>query len=134
MTTRKEFTTLTKLKAMARYARCPGVFELGIKCGKQFGTLSDTEFDHIMRNEIKPDNSPENCRPLCPDCHQAKTSRKDALEAAKGRAIRRETKEARAKDKRRGKHFQTGGKIQSRNSLSREEREKVKKWKEQVRT
>lgn len=35
MTKRSEFTTLTKLKAMARYARCPGVFELGIKCGKE---------------------------------------------------------------------------------------------------
>jgi hypothetical protein len=120
MTKRSEFTTLTKLKAMARYARCPGVFELGIKCGKHFGALSETEFDHIMRNEIKPDASPENCRPLCKDCHKAKTLRKDTLEAKKGRNIRGENKPKRK------------AKIQSRNTLSKEERDKARQWKERV--
>ena len=118
---------------MARYARCPGVFELDIKCGKKFGTLSDTEFDHIMRNEVKPDNSPENCRPLCPECHQAKTSKKDSLEAAKGRAIRRETKEAKTKAARKGKHFKTGAKLQSRGFPSKEERKAMKEKYERAR-
>jgi hypothetical protein len=121
MTKRAEFTTLTKLKAMARYARCPGVFELGIKCGKHFGTLSETEFDHIMRNEIKPDASPENCRPLCKDCHKAKTLRKDTIEAKKGRNIRGENKPKRK------------AKIQSRGFPSPEERRAVKEKYERVR-
>lgn len=92
MAKRAEFTTLTKLKAMMRYIRCPGVFELGIKCGKRLGSLSETEFDHIMRNEIKPDNSPENCRPLCIECHDLKTRKKDTVEAKKGRNLRGENK------------------------------------------
>jgi hypothetical protein len=37
MTKRAEFTTLTKLKAMARYARCPGEVECSCaSCGKNF--------------------------------------------------------------------------------------------------
>ena len=51
------------------------------------------EYDHIMRNEIKPDNSLDNCRPLCPTCHAIKTVL-DAKAAAKGRHIRRETKKS----------------------------------------
>lgn len=116
MTNRSEFTTLTKLRAMARYLRCPGVFELGIKCGKQLGELSEIEFDHIKRCEIEPDNSPENCRPLCVECHAAKTKRKDVLEAKKGRHIRRETK----------KSQQPKAKIQSRGFPSKEERQALK--------
>ena len=122
MTTRSEFTTLTKLKAMMRYARCPGVFELGIKCGKKLGSLSDAQFDHIMRNEIKPDNSPENCRPLCVECHALKTKKKDTLEIVKGRHIRKETI----------KSQQPKAKIQSRNTLSKEYRAEMKKWKEGI--
>jgi len=101
-TARAEFTTLTKLKAMARYIRCPGVLEIKHKCGKQLGALEAIEFDHIKRCEIEPDNTPENCRPLCPDCHKIKT-RLDAGQAAKGRRIRGETKTApKAKIKSRG--------------------------------
>lgn len=80
---------------MARYIRCPGVPELGIKCGKQFGSLSEIEFDHIKSNEVDPDNSPENCSPKCKECHLAKTIKKDALAAKKGRHIRKETKKSR---------------------------------------
>lgn len=121
MTARKEFTTLTKLKAMMRYARCPGVFELGITCGKKLSSLAETDFDHIMRNEVEPDNSPENCRPLCKDCHKAKTRRKDTLEIVKGRNVRKETK----------KSQKAGAKIESRNNLSKEAREAARVWKEQ---
>lgn len=118
---RAEFTVLTKLKALARYARCPGVFELGIKCGKQFGSLSEIEFDHVKRCEIEPDASPENCRPLCKDCHKAKTIRKDTLEAKKGRNIRGENKPKRK------------AKIQSRGFPSPEERRAVKEKYERAR-
>lgn len=61
MAQRSEFTTLAKLKAMARYIRCPGVFELGIKCGKKFGSLSEIQFDHVKRCEIEPE---------CYRCHK----------------------------------------------------------------
>lgn len=119
MTKRKEFTTLTKLKAMARYIRCPGVPELGIECGKQFGSLSEIEFDHIMRCEIEPDNSPENCSPKCKDCHRRKTAM-DAKQAAKGRRIRKETK----------KSQRPKSKIPSRPFPTREDRARAKEWKE----
>jgi hypothetical protein len=68
------------------------------------------QVDHIMANEVKPDNSPENGRPICALCHKVKTAR-DAQNAAKGRLIRRETKEAQRKDAMRGKHFPKGAKI-----------------------
>lgn len=91
MTERAEFTTLSKLKAMARYIRCPGVIEIKRKCGNRLGALAYIEFDHIKRCEIEPDNSPENCRPLCHECHAIKTIL-DAKSAAKGRRIRGENK------------------------------------------
>jgi 5-methylcytosine-specific restriction endonuclease McrA len=96
-------------------------------CGKDLA--EDCEYDHIKRCEIEPDNSLENCRPLCRVHHAIKTA-KDAKEAAKGRATRRETKKSQAKDAMRGKHFQKGAKINSRNTLSKEHREEMKAWKE----
>lgn len=96
---RAEFTQKTKLEAMARYLRCPGVPEKQRKCGKPFGKLEDIEFDHIKRDEIDHDNSPENCRPLCQECHDLKTNGTGATSAgsdkhmaAKGRRLRGETK------------------------------------------
>jgi hypothetical protein len=38
---RAEFTTLTKLRAVARYLRCPGVPEKQRKCGKPFGEINE---------------------------------------------------------------------------------------------
>jgi hypothetical protein len=97
---RAEFTTLTKLRAVARYLRCPGVPEKRRDCGKAFGRLEDIEFDHIKREEIDGDNSPENCRPLCAECHALKTfgngatsAGSDVHMAAKGRRLRGETKQ-----------------------------------------
>jgi 5-methylcytosine-specific restriction endonuclease McrA len=96
---RAEFTQKTKLEAMARYLRCPGVPEKQRECGKPFGKLSAVQFDHIKRDEIDGDNSPENCRPLCAECHQLKTSGNGATSAgsdthmaAKGKRLRGETK------------------------------------------
>lgn len=71
--TRAEFSMKTKLEALARYGRCPGVPEKGIVCGKKFGSLKDIDFDHIGRDEQTHDNSVENCRPLCHECHNIKT-------------------------------------------------------------
>jgi 5-methylcytosine-specific restriction endonuclease McrA len=96
---RAEFTQKTKLEAMARYLRCPGVPEKQRECGKPFGKLSAVQFDHIKRDEIDSDNSPENCRPLCEECHRLKTSGNGATSAgsdthmaAKGKRLRGETK------------------------------------------
>ena len=73
MRKRAEFTLKTKLEALSRYARCPGVPEKGILCGKKFGSISDIHFDHRAREEITHDNSSNNCRPLCHECHKIKT-------------------------------------------------------------
>jgi hypothetical protein len=117
MTKRAEFTTATKLKATMRYLTCPGVYELRIVCGKPLS--EGAEWDHIKRCEIEPDNSPENARPLCRNCHLAKSAM-DAKQAAKGRRLRGENKPKRK------------AKIQSRNTLSKEERDKARQWKQKV--
>jgi hypothetical protein len=63
----------TKLESLAKHGRCPGVPEKNITCGKKFGSLKDVAFDHIARDEQTHDNSVENCRPLCHECHSIKT-------------------------------------------------------------
>lgn len=94
VTRRLEFSERTKREAFAlRGGVCPGLIEIKSTCGRPI-----EEYDHIMRNEIKPDNSLENCRPLCKVCHAIKTVM-DAKAAAKGRRMRGETKKAQAKAK-----------------------------------
>lgn len=97
---RAEFTQKTKLEAMARYLRCPGVPEKQRQCGRPFGRLSEVRFDHIAAETFTHDNSPENCRPLCQECHDLKTNGTGATSAgsdqhmaAKGRRLRGETKQ-----------------------------------------
>lgn len=63
---RKNFTALTKLKALAPLAKCK-------ECGKQFESLSDIEFDHIIMDAMGGDNTVDNCAPLCKECHEIKT-------------------------------------------------------------
>lgn len=70
---REEFDLTTRLRAMARYLRCPGLEEKNLKCGKPFGRLEEIEFDHIMRDELSGGNGVENCRPICKECHRIKT-------------------------------------------------------------
>lgn len=92
MSKRLEFSEAIKRKAYdLRGGRCPGLVEIKLTCGRSL--VYEVEYDHIMRNEIKPDNSLDNCRPLCPTCHAIKTAL-DAKAAAKGRRIRRETKKS----------------------------------------
>jgi hypothetical protein len=111
MTKRLEFSPATKRKAYElRGGKCPGLIELKMPCGKDLA--EDCEYDHIKRCEIEPDNSLENCRPLCRIHHAIKTVM-DAKDAARGRNIRRETKKSQAKDAMRGKHFQKGAKQNS---------------------
>lgn len=116
MSKRLEFSPSTKRKAYElRDGKCPGLVELKMPCGKDLA--EDCEYDHIKRCEIEPDNSLENCRPLCRVHHAIKTA-KDAKEAAKGRRIRGENKPKRK------------AKINNRNTLSKECREEMKAWKE----
>jgi 5-methylcytosine-specific restriction endonuclease McrA len=92
MTVRAEFTDKTKREAYAlRGGVCAGLVELKMPCSKSLA--DDCEYDHIMRCEIKPDNSLANCRPLCSTHHKIKTAL-DAKAAAKGRLIRKETKKS----------------------------------------
>jgi len=70
---REEFTTLTKLRAVARYLRCPGLPAVGVTCGKQFGKLEEIQFDHSVRDALGGGNGEDNCVPLCRDCHHRKT-------------------------------------------------------------
>lgn len=96
MQKRAEFTLRTKLEALARYAICPGVPEKGRACGKKFNSIDDIHFDHVARETISHDNSVENCRPLCKECHAFKTfgtkatsAGSDVHMAAKARRIAR---------------------------------------------
>jgi len=71
---RPKLTTLRKLRIMIRYCRCPGLPEKQHKCGKALGDLSRIEFDHIGARALTGDDSDENFRPLCPECHRYKTT------------------------------------------------------------
>ena len=112
MTKRAEFSPATKRKAYElRGGKCPGLVEIRMSCGKDIS--SGCEYDHIKRCEIEPDNSLENCRPLCRAHHLIKTAM-DAKQAAKGRRLRGENKP------------RTKAKIQSRGFPTREERKIIK--------
>lgn len=112
---RLEFSEKTKRAAYAlRGGMCPGLVEINTTCGAPLA--EDCEYDHIKRCEIEPDNSLENCRPICPPCHKIKTNR-DAKCAKKGRKIRGETKKSRAPK----------AKIRGRGFASPEERARIRK-------
>ena len=83
MTRRAEFTRKTKLAAWERDGgRCRH------GCGKKLHPGDRVEYDHIIRCELKPDNSLENCQVLCGACHDYKTHKQDAPAAAKSRRVR----------------------------------------------
>ena len=82
MARRAEFTRTTKLRAWQRDGgKC-------VRCGKKLGPGDAIEYDHRIRNEIKPDNSLANCDTLCGPCHGHKTHKEDAPAAAKSRSVR----------------------------------------------
>ena len=115
---RAEFSLRTKLEAMVRYLRCPGLPEKGITCGRKFGTLSEVEFDHIAREEATQDNSVENCRPLCKECHRIKTSGTKATSA--GSDVHMAAKAKRIRKKEAGIEPKFKRKIPSRPSQRKE--------------
>ena len=83
MTRRLEFTRATKLAAWERdRGRCRH------GCGRKLRPGDRIEYDHIIRCEIEPDNSLENCQVLCGACHAYKTHQVDAPAAARSRSVR----------------------------------------------
>lgn len=111
MSKRLEFSEKTKRAAHdLRGGVCLGLIEIKSTCGRPI-----EEYDHIKRCEIEPDNSLENCRPLCKICHAIKTVM-DAKAAAKGRRLRKETK----------KSQRPKAKIRSAGFLSPEKRKEIK--------
>lgn len=108
---RLEFSEKTKREAFAlRGGVCPGLIEIRSTCGRPI-----EQYDHIKRCEIEPDNSLENCRPLCALCHRIKTAM-DAKAAAKGRRMRKETK----------KSQRPKAKLRSAGFMPKEKREEIK--------
>lgn len=79
---RLEFTG--KIKAAA-YERCGGRCE-GADCGYEFQPGDRVEFDHIVPDAMRKNNSIENCQVLCIDCHKAKTKR-DVTAIAKAKRV-----------------------------------------------
>lgn len=66
------------------------------------------------------------------DCHRRKTDGTKATSAGSDKHMAAKGRRLRGENKAKPKRNWPSGKIQSRNSLSREEREKVKKWKQKV--
>jgi len=124
------FSLKTKLEALARHCRCPGLPEpWNVECGKRLGHISEIEFDHIHRSSGGGGDTPDNCRPLCKDCHRIKTggtkatsAGSDTHMAAKEKRLRGATGQAKRK-----------AKIQSRPFPSKEQRRAAKERREQER-
>jgi 5-methylcytosine-specific restriction endonuclease McrA len=87
---RKEFTKATKKKAWDRSAGfCEGsgpFYNRGWddRCNK---VLTKVEYDHFIRAADGGDNSLDNCRAVCVDCHAWKTRKIDTPGAAKAKRI-----------------------------------------------
>lgn len=91
---RLEFTQKTK---DAAFDRCAGHCEC---CGVKLSAATGVEYDHIIRCELRPDNSLGNCSPVCRNCHANKTYKHDIPQAAKGKRIRAKHRNA---DQKRGR-------------------------------
>lgn len=128
MAKRLEFSEATKREAYRlRGGKCPGLVEIRMPCGKDLE--GDCEYDHIKRCEIDPDNSLENCRPLCRKCHAIKTAI-DKKAMWKGRRLRGETKKSqRKKPKIKSRGFAPAGTakaLRKRIEAERQEREELR--------
>lgn len=77
---RMEFTG--KVKAAA-YERCGGRCQC---CGKEFAPGETVEYDHIVPDALRKNNSVENCQVLCAECHLEKT-RGDITRIAKAKRV-----------------------------------------------
>jgi len=79
---RLEFSRKTKDQA---FDRCGGHCE---DCGVRLSAAVGIEYDHIIRCELRPDNSLQNIQCLCRNCHADKTFKRDIPQVAKGKRIR----------------------------------------------
>jgi hypothetical protein len=99
---------------------------------------SSVDFDHVRRWAENGDNRPQNLQPL-PRAEHREKSRKDNTEVAKGKRFGKSHAEFQRKvlAKVFGETVETDkpkrkAKIQSRNTLSKEERDKARQWKMRV--
>jgi len=87
MADRREFTVKTRKSALKRSGLiCEAVGEwyglpAGQRCTRNLG--DGVEYDHYILDANSKDNSPENCRAVCPKCHGWKTRNRDTPTAAK---------------------------------------------------
>lgn len=79
MTSRRQLTTLDKLRIIVRQSVCPD-------CGGKIGSLKDCEFDHEHSLALGGADELDNLFAKHVDCHKAKTKR-DAKARAKVRHI-----------------------------------------------
>lgn len=84
---RKEFTSKTRKLALKRSSkRCEAIGDwYGLPAGERCrNDLSlGVEYDHYILDANSKDNSLENCRAVCPKCHDWKTRNRDTPLAAK---------------------------------------------------
>lgn len=80
MRKRLEFTKATKTAA---YERAAGKCEC---CGHAFGDGERVDYDHIIPDAMRPDNSLGNCQVLCQNCHLEKT-KGDVTQIAKAKRV-----------------------------------------------
>lgn len=85
---RLEFTTATKREALARsggICEChliPHVFK--VACGLPIGP-ANTFFEHVVCDQLRPDNSLDNCAVLTKTCWKFKTAHFDQPKIAKAK-------------------------------------------------
>lgn len=80
---RLEFQARTKIAA---WARCEGRCECG--CNSEIRPGDIVEYDHIIADAFRPDNSLQNCQVLLYACHKAKTKR-DVKAIAKAKRVQK---------------------------------------------
>lgn len=87
MANRKEFTAKTRKAALKRSG---GICEAagdwyGLPADQRCGNLLayGVNYDHLILDANSHDNSLENCRSVCPKCHDWKTANRDTPLAAK---------------------------------------------------
>lgn len=115
--TRKALTLKAKVEAMEANALCP-------KCFKPYG--GDVQYDHEIPLGLNgPDHDEKPLFPLHKNCHDTKTKKDIARIAKANRQGLRTGQQARraARDK---------PLLQTRNTLSKAERDKTKAWKESL--
>jgi len=80
---RLEFPARVKVAA---YKRAEGRCECG--CGAEIKPGDRIEFDHVIADAMRPDNSLSNCQVLLYACHKAKTKR-DVKAIAKAKRVQK---------------------------------------------